>query len=334
MPLVLERNHVLDIYAEAAERKWVLPTFNSENLTCSEAILSAVKEYGQSIGITDLPIIIGITNKYRQRPQSVYYTHTRQWDVGLRLFLADLKVLTSYDSPFANLKVMIHLDHIQWDEDKELLEWGMQQFSSIMHDASTLPFDQNIQKTASFVEKHSNIILIEGACDEISEATKTVSTDLTKPDMAEKYYRETGVDIIVANLGTEHRSTAATLQYHGELAREITERIGPCLCLHGTSSVPTPQMTYLFDDGIRKVNIWTTLERDSSPALFKEMIKNAAKIVGSERAKKLLIEELIGNKADCNSTPSVNYYTTTYRQQIVFQRMKEIVTEYLRIWYG
>ena len=147
MPFVLERNHVLDIYAEAAERKWVLPTFNSENLTCSEAILASVKEYGQSIGITALPIIIGITNKYWQRPQSVYYTHTRRWDVGLRLFLADLKELTSSNSPFANLKVMIHLDHIQWNEDKELLEWDMRQFSSIMYDASTLPFEQNIKNS-------------------------------------------------------------------------------------------------------------------------------------------------------------------------------------------
>jgi fructose-bisphosphate aldolase class II len=333
MPLVLERNHVLDIYAEAAERKWVLPTFNSENLTCSEAILASVKEYGQSIGITALPIIIGITNKYWQRPQSVYYTHTRRWDVGLRLFLADLKELTSSNSPFANLKVMIHLDHIQWNEDKELLEWDMRQFSSIMYDASTLPFEQNIKKTLAFVEQHNNVILIEGASDDISEATKPASPNLTKPDMADKYFRETGVDIIVANLGTEHRSPTATLQYNGELARKITEHIGPRLCLHGTSSVPAQQITNLFDDGIRKVNVWTTLERDSSPTLFQEMLGNAAKIVGSERTNKLLSTELLGKKADCNSSPSVNYYTTTYRQEIIFRRMKEIVTGYLRTWY-
>jgi fructose/tagatose bisphosphate aldolase len=333
MPLVLERNQVLDIYAEASERKWVLPTFNSENLTCSEAILAAVKEFGQSIGKIDLPIIIGITNKYWQRPQSVYYTHTRQWDIGLKLFLADIKVLTSSNSPFANIKVMTHLDHIQWDVDRELLEWDMRQFSSIMYDASTLPFEQNIRRTLSFVEEHNDIILIEGACDEISESSKSINTQLTKPDIAEKYYRETGVDIIVANLGTEHRSPTATLQYHGELARKITEHIGPRLCLHGTSSVPAQQITNLFDDGIRKVNVWTTLERDSSPTLFQEMLGNAAKIVGSERTNKLLSAELLGKKADCKNSPSVNYYTTTYRQEIIFRRMKEIVTGYLRTWY-
>ena len=65
----------------------------------------------------------------------------------------------------------------------------------------------------------------------------SAGVSLTDPDAAERYYRATGVDLIVANLGTEHRADAATLRYHGELARKITRRIGPRLCLHGTSSV-------------------------------------------------------------------------------------------------
>jgi len=34
MPLILERQAVLDEYARAAERGWVLPAFNTENQTC------------------------------------------------------------------------------------------------------------------------------------------------------------------------------------------------------------------------------------------------------------------------------------------------------------
>ena len=60
MPLITDRKHVLDIYAEAEANKWVLPTFNSENLTTCEAILQAVYDFGQVRGIPDLPIIIGI----------------------------------------------------------------------------------------------------------------------------------------------------------------------------------------------------------------------------------------------------------------------------------
>jgi len=333
MPLILERKQVLDVFEEAYGLKWVLPTFNVENLTTVEAILEAVKEYGNTIGREDLPIIIGITNNYSHRPQSVYYTQTRKWDIGLRLFLSDLAILTSSESPFGKLKVMIHLDHIQWDDDKELLEWSMKQFSSIMYDASTLPFEMNAFKTAAFVEKNKDIIVIEGACDEISSADGSEKNELTHPEMAEKYYDQTGVDIIVANLGTEHRANASELEYHGDIARQICEIIGTHLCLHGTSSVAKDKVTRLFDDGICKVNIWTALERDSTPILFRDMITNAAKVVGPENAGELFSEKLLGEKVNKVSDLSIDYFTTKYRQDIIFSRMKSIVANYLNTWY-
>ena len=249
MPLISDRKQVLDVFDEAHDRKWVLPTFNVENLTTTEAVLEAVKEYGKIVGIEDLPIIIGITNNYSHRPQSVYYTQTRQWDIGLHLFLSDLIVLTSPEFRYGKLKVMIHLDHIQWDDDKELLDWSMKQFSSIMYDASTLPLEQNINKTAAFVRMNKETIVIEGACDEISSAGSEKNY-LTTPEIVEKYYNQTGIDIVVANLGTEHRANASALQYRSDIARRIKERIGTHLCLHGTSSVSTEKVAKLFDDGI------------------------------------------------------------------------------------
>jgi len=333
MPLIVDREAVLDVYKEAEERKWVLPCFNAENLTTIEAILAATNEYGKVIGVPDLPIIIGITNKYPYRPQSVYYTHARLWDLGLKLFLSDLNILASKESPYANLKVMVHLDHIQWDEDKELLNWDLQQFSSIMYDASTLPLEQNIQKTAAFVERHGNTIVIEGACDEIADSAENDNKDLTTPEMADQFYVKTGVDIIVANLGTEHRAAQANLKYHKKLAQKITERIGTRLCLHGTSSVSVSRLTHLFDDGIRKVNIWTALERDSSAVLFKKMIENTARIIGQSETKTLIENNFLGRNIDFNHNASVDFYTTAYRQDIVFTAMKEIVAEYLSIWY-
>jgi fructose/tagatose bisphosphate aldolase len=333
MSLVLNRTHVLEVFAEARERKWVIPSFNAENLTTMEAILEAVYKYGKLKSINNLPIIIGITNNYASRPQSVFYTNTKKWYIGLKLFLRDLEVLTASDSPYKNLRVMIHLDHIHWEEDIKLLEWDMRQFSSIMYDASTLPFDKNIENTAAFVEKNINTIVIEGACDEISEASGEGSNNLTTPDQAKRYFQETGVDIIVANLGTEHRAAASTLEYNGHLARAISKKIGPHLCLHGASSLAKEQISHLFKDGICKVNIWTALERDSSPILFQKMIENAAKIVGPKKAKEMLTEGLIGKTADSKSSLSIKFYTTTFRQETVFKKMKEIVHVYLSLLY-
>lgn len=333
MPLILERSQVLELYREAAERKWVLPAFNVENLTTTEAILSAVSDYGQLIGQADLPIIIGITNNYEHRPQAVYYTHTRKWELGMKLFLTNLQALLSEVSPFNRLRVMIHLDHIQWDHDRELLDWDMRQFSSIMYDASTLPLEENVQMTAAFVKKNHQSVLIEGVCDEIKSSGGTDKNDITDPDLAEKYFHRTGVDILVANLGTEHRAATSHLQYRSDIAGEIGRLIGPRLCLHGTSSVPPQKLKHLFADGICKVNIWTALERDSSPMLFEDMLLNAAKIVGQEKAQKLTAEDLLGKKVDLQSNPALNHFTTTYRQEIIFQCMKNIITGYLKIWY-
>lgn len=333
MPLILERNHVLDVYSGAAMKQWLIPTFCTENLTTTEAILSAALEYSQKIGQPNLPVTLAITNQYSHRSQSVNYTHTKQWDIGLKHFMADIHVLTSEGSPFEKLDVMIHLDHVQWDTDEALLQYDMNPFSMIMYDASTLPLDQNIKKTAEFVEKHKNEIVIEGACDEIMDAGGSSVSNLTTPENAERYLRETGVDFIVANLGTEHRASAAELKYHDDLARAISKLTGPKLVLHGTSSVKKEQIKNLFSDGISKVNIWTTLERDSTPFLFEEMLSNASRIIGSQKTSELINKGLLGDAVEKDEKPSLSYYTTLYRQEIIFLKMKEIVSEYLKLWY-
>ena len=333
MPLVLDRQQVLDVYARAAEHRWVIPAFCTENRTTTEAVLSAAREYSDRIGRRNIPVTIAITNQYAHRSQSVFYTHTRRWDVGLKLLLGDLRVLTASGSPFAELDVMVHLDHTQWDSDAELLAWDMKQFSMIMYDASALPFEENIRKTAEFVRKRGQEIVIEGACSQIVDAAGDEKSELTSPEAAERFFRETGVDYIVADLGTEHRASAADLKYHGDLARRISGRTGPRLALHGTSSVGPEQIAGLFADGIAKVNIWTCLERDSSPTLFADMLANAAKVAGPQRSSQLLDAGLLGPNADTTSRHSLSHFTTTYRQEIVFEEMRRIALEYFKLWY-
>jgi len=327
MPLVTQRESVLDVYRDAAERGWVVPTFCAENLTTIEAILTATKDHGDKIGCPRLPITLAVTNLYPHRSQSANYTHTRRWDVGLRLFIADIAVLTSPGSPFEHINVMVHLDHIQHDLDRELLAWDMRQFSSIMFDASKLRFEDNMAATARFVGKHGDEIVIEGACDEIE------TCELTTPEKAERYAAATGVDFVVANLGTEHRASAADLKYHGDLARRIKARIGPKIVLHGCSSVSSDQIAHLYEDGVCKVNIWTALERDSSPALLTDMVSHADKVAGSAVASRLAEQGYLGPSAGTTAKANLDYFTTCYRQGIVFEQMKRIVRDYLELWY-
>jgi fructose/tagatose bisphosphate aldolase len=174
---------------------------------------------------------------------------------------------------------------------------------------------------------------VEGACDEIVDAGGKECNALTSPERAEEYVKGSGVDYIVANLGTEHRASAAELTYHGELARKITATVGGGrLVLHGCSSVSHDQIRLLFKDGIRKVNVWAAIERDSSPALLNDMVRNAAKVAGPKVARALKEDGILGPKADVDSAASLSHYTTTYRQDLVFKQMKQVVTRFLDLW--
>lgn len=334
MPIVTDRDEVLLIYQEALERKWVLPCFCTENLTTTEAILEAARRYAEETGEPDLPIIVAITNNYDHRAQSTYYTHTRKWQIGIKLFLADLHVLASSGSPYEQLRIMIHLDHIQFDDDIELLDWDMNLFSSIMFDASKVPFDENIHLTRAFCEKQKSKIVIEGACDEIVDATGEDHFDLTTPEKAERYFLQTGADMIVANLGTEHRASGKDLQYYSQAARLIKDKVGSKIVLHGASSVSSDKIAGLLDDGVCKVNIWTALERDTSPALLEDMVSHASEVAGAETAASLRQKGLLGPEAPADSQASINFFTTVYRQKIIYDGMIDIVYDYLRLWYG
>ena len=70
MALILERQAVLDVLAAAETRRWVLPCFNCENLTTTEAVLSAAAEFGRTVGRADMPVLVSVTNLYPHRSQT------------------------------------------------------------------------------------------------------------------------------------------------------------------------------------------------------------------------------------------------------------------------
>jgi fructose/tagatose bisphosphate aldolase len=335
MPLITSRNEVLKIYSEAAKNKWVIPSICTENTTTTESILAATLQLGSELGIENLPITIAVTNNYSHRAQTVNYSHTRNWEIGLKLFLSDLRILTEKGSPYSKLRVMIHLDHVQPDLDKDLLSWDMSQFSSIMFDASALIFEENIRLTAQFAKDHRSEIAIEGACDEINEAGNGYDPDssLTTPEKAVDYLSRTGVDFMVANLGTEHRASASVLKYRDDLARSIKEKVGEIMVLHGCSSVASGQLADIFNDGIAKVNIWTILERNSSAILFENLVNHATEIAGKQAVERLIKEGILGNSTRNELNLNIQFYTTAYRQEVVYTEMKKIVYDYLKMWY-
>jgi fructose/tagatose bisphosphate aldolase len=331
--IVKDLSQTREIYSQCDEAGWVLPCFCSENLTTTEAVLAAADERGRLLGRPGVPVILALTCNYAHRRQAANYTHTRDWRTGLRLFTSDIEALAGPDGPYKSLRVMIHLDHLQHDADAELLEGDLSNYASIMYDASTLPLQDNMRKTARFVEARGKEILVEGACDEITDAEGNVHNEPTAPASAEAYFKKTGVDLVVANLGTEHRASAETLTYRGDIARRIRKRIGRRIVLHGASSATPEQLQKLSCDGVCKVNIWTCLERDSAPALLHAMAAHAARVAGGDFARHMHADGLLGERADLASQPSLQYFTAAYRQEIVFCEMKRIAGQYFDMWY-
>ena len=298
MPLVTDYRAVKDVYQEAAELGVVLPAFNTEDRETLEAILASVLEYGQEIGVDDLPVIPNWTARYPPRGQMTLVAACGDPHLGTQLMFSDLRVFMGDDSPYRKLRVMPHLDHAFPWLDGDILVRYADQFASVMCDASEKPFEENIRLTAEYVGRVHGRVVVEGAVDEVFEAGgQAMKNEPTTVARAVEFLRETGVDIIVPNVGTEHRSTAAIAQYRSDRAREISSVVGKILCIHGTSSVKPEDLSKLSDDGFVKTNIFTTLTVHGGQAVARRVLGNLANIFSGDQLRELLRQDVLGQTA-------------------------------------
>jgi fructose/tagatose bisphosphate aldolase len=286
MPLIKDPMQVKEVYDQAVESGICLANYCTANFRTTEAIFRAVHTFGQTCGLRGLPVVISVTANYPIEPQLRHYTGVGDARLGLRAFLADVETFLSEDSPYAGVRAMLHLDHAQPGVEDEIIPLVLDEFSTIMYDCSLLPLEENIRQVADFVEQHRGQVWVEGAVDEVIQAENAeVQVKLTDPALAERYLRETGVFLIVPNLGTEHRATAAVAHYNGALARSIRERIGPRMVLHGSSSLQDEELPRLAGDGIVKVNIWSIFERLGGQAVAGDVLHNLGNLFPIEQLR-------------------------------------------------
>lgn len=170
------------------------------------------------------------------------------------------------DSTYSRVCALPHLDHADPARDNWALTEGVQYLASAMFDAQKYPIETNISMTRDYVKKYGNEILIEGIIDQLTvEGKSKGSSDESYVDRATDYVKKTGIDFLVADLGTEQQSSGVgKCEYLGDRARNLTEALGKSmLVLHGTSCLSREQMTTLPDDGILRVNMWTRIAREA-----------------------------------------------------------------------
>jgi len=321
MPLITDAAEARAIYRETQQRHIVMPAFGTENRDTTEAAFRAVAEVAAQCNIARPPLVIAATANYEGRTQLVNYTSLATAEEGLIALRHDMERLCRPDGPYLHVRAMAHLDHTQPEADRAVIEAGLGFLASVMYDCSTYPLPVNMSLTKKFVAQNGRRVMVEGAVDEIYESgTGTPKNELTTPEQAHRFMEQTRADLIVANLGTEHRATAGSAQYHGDRARAISAAVGPVLVLHGTSSLRDAGLGMLRGDGIARVNIWTRLEHVAAVALAHDVIDNLGGILSGDEIQALIAQRILSGdfaRAQSQRKPSLDFIANVHRRNDV-----------------
>jgi fructose/tagatose bisphosphate aldolase len=250
--------------------KTSLPIFCTASHWNTEAILLAAKLIGDKYQIQNVPVAVAMTFNYEYMPQAQRMTYSKAARLGFLSNIQHLKVLADdKDSPYYGVTVLPHLDHADPVRDHWALTRGTDYLASVMFDAQKYSIGENVELTTEYVKTYGQKVLIEGIMDELRvfqshEKLSDTSID-DYPERAFEYVKKTGVDYLVADLGTEQQSQGVGNSVYLKtraltIQKLFADRI---LVLHGTSCLSNEEIESLPDDGILRVNMWTRIARDA-----------------------------------------------------------------------
>ncbi len=230
MPLVTST----EMFKKAYNGGYAIGAFNVNNMEIVQGITEACRE-------EKAPVILQVSKGAR-----AYANHT---------YLVKLVEAAVIECP--EIPIVLHLDHgDSFETCKSCIDGG---FTSVMIDASSKPFAENIEITKKVVEyAHDHGVVVEaelgalaGVEDEVNVSAE--QSHYTRPEEVEEFVSKTGCDSLAIAIGTSHgayKFTAAqcTRNEQGELVppplrfdilEEVVKRLpGFPIVLHGSSSVP------------------------------------------------------------------------------------------------
>lgn len=215
MPLVT----TTEMFKKAYHGGYAIGAFNVNNMETIQGIVEAGEE-------TKSPLILQVSKGARDYANMVYLKK-----------LVEAAVLTS------SVPIALHLDHGDTFEIcKQCVDDG---FTSVMIDASKLPFEENIALSKRVVEyAHDHSVVVEAELGKLAGVEEHVSNkygSYTNPAEVQEFVEKTGVDSLAIAIGTSH----GAYKFKGEpkLRFDILEEIQQLIpdfpiVLHGSSSVP------------------------------------------------------------------------------------------------
>ncbi|NNJ30420.1 class II fructose-bisphosphate aldolase [Lacrimispora defluvii] len=176
----------------------------------------------------------------------------------------------------AKVEIAVHLDHGKTiGVLRQALEYG---FTSVMMDGSTLPFEENINKTLEAVRLAKEYGATVEAELGLVGGSEDGSTDegirCTNPEDAKVFCEKTGVDALAVAIGNAHGNYPVAPRLAFDVLKAIDEKTDVPLVLHGGTGITPEDFRKAVGLGIRKINIAT--------ASFDSLTREAEKYLKSE----------------------------------------------------
>ncbi|NWO23288.1 class II fructose-1,6-bisphosphate aldolase [Mogibacterium timidum] len=213
-----------EMFKKAYDGGYAIGAFNVNNMEIVQGITEACRE-------ENAPVILQVSKGAR-----AYASHT------YLMKLVEAAVLDCPDIPIA-----LHLDHgPDFETCKSCIDGG---FTSVMIDASSKPFEENIEITKQVVDyAHKYGVVVEaelgtlaGIEDDVNVSAEDSS--YTCPEEVEEFVRRTGCDSLAIAIGTSHGAfkfkPGTKPQLRFDVLHECEKKLpGFPIVLHGASSVP------------------------------------------------------------------------------------------------
>lgn len=168
----------------------------------------------------------------------------------------------------AKVPVCVHLDHgVSTEMICRALRIG---FTSVMIDASALPYEENLRLTKEITEiSHAMGVSVEAelgrlATGETGEKEAGVSRPedfYTDPEEAKAFCKETGIDALAIAFGTAHGFYKAQPKLDFGVIERCAASTGLPLVMHGGSGVSDDGFRKAIAGGIRKINYYSYMSK-------------------------------------------------------------------------
>ena len=238
--MLVNLEYVLKI---AEEKNCAIGSFNTPNLENMIAVISSAEEL-------NVPVIIMHAQCHEEyAPLDI---------VGPIMLLMAKK---------AKIPVCVHLDHCEdLDYLKRAIDIG---FTSVMLDASGLPYDENVKMTKEAVRlAHPKNISVEaeigvlGGREAGNQKPLTKEEMYTDPDLAKKFVDDTNIDALACSFGTAHGIYKVKPELDFDRIKRINKLCNLPLVMHGGSGVSSEDYVKAIKCGVRKINYYSYMSRE------------------------------------------------------------------------